>query len=448
MPKKCIGIDGVPCAFGLNQKAAQVNGEHNRCLWCSEDRMMTACRDSKVGRNNLLQGFKKMTQEQQSWALRRVPPFYQATFRELTARSFRCQGLRGEACIFQESNQGGAAQAKAGSNQCLWCSPELLEAACRSVSKRKQLLPRLRRLALAARNKAVEERIPEEHKEFFRDALAGAPLTGKGRGRNASQKRPAANALVSWADVLKKRQSLRAEPSKEQKEAYRKQVLADRARVRHNFGLPKAGTKRGQEVSNDTGLPHPKRTKLGMALWNWACANSWKMCNGCSQMVPMRLTQSALAAPSVTPTVSASQCSRCQAKVQCAAPIPEEVPEELQGLSAESIAALAHLEIDVGPELRAKNLAKQPSGYRQHATIARFFWHSKTAKQRIQEIKDKVQRKKAKAAREYLRKATGCSYGAFEDLHKKFLAKHPDADERQRRRRLQFIEATGLETAV
>ena len=33
-------------------------------------------------------------------------------------------------------------------------------------------------------------------------------------------------------------------------------------------------------------------------------------------------------------------------------------------------------------------------------------------------------------------------------MHHKFLDKHPDADERKRRRRLQFVEMPGLETAL
>ena len=45
-------------------------------------------------------------------------------------------------------------------------------------------------------------------------------------------------------------------------------------------------------------------------------------------------------------------------------------------------------------------------------------------------------------------KKEDCSYGKFDRAHKKFLRENPDADERARRRRLQFIETPGLETAL
>ena len=48
----------------------------------------------------------------------------------------------------------------------------------------------------------------------------------------------------------------------------------------------------------------------------------------------------------------------------------------------------------------------------------------------------------------FLMERETCSYGNFQELHRAFLHKHPDADERQRRRRLQFIEEPGLESAL
>ena len=57
----------------------------------------------------------------------------------------------------------------------------------------------------------------------------------------------------------------------------------------------------------------------------------------------------------------------------CNAPVPAEVPAPLQGLSEEAALLVLY---DVGPEIRAAN----NTGYRQHATIMRFFWHETSTK--------------------------------------------------------------------
>ena len=161
-------------------------------------------------------------------------------------------------------------------------------------------------------------------------------------------------------------------------------------------------------------------------------------------MVPLPLTELSLQRPLPKATIPAGSCTRCQAKVACAAPLPEEVPEPLRNLSAESCQALAPLELDVGPEIRAAH----NSGYRLHATIIRFAWKALSVKQQIKQIENKEERAKAKAARKFLLEKEDCSYRKFVEDHDKFLGKHPGADDRKRRRRLQFIETPGLETAL
>lgn len=193
-------------------------------------------------------------------------------------------------------------------------------------------------------------------------------------------------------------------------------------------------------------LPPPKRSKQASDLHEWCSSGSWKSCIACQGMIPADLTEKSLTATNTNPKLN--RCNRCKATVHCEAPTPDDVPEELRGLSEESMAALAHIELDQGPVVRARNNGGQPSGYRQHSALTRFFWNKLTAKERIEMIKDKEQKKKAKAARNYLLGREDCSYEAFEKAHKKFLKKYPKADERQRRRRLQFIETPGLETAV
>ena len=154
-------------------------------------------------------------------------------------------------------------------------------------------------------------------------------------------------------------------------------------------------------------------------------------------MVPLPLTEMSLQRPLPKATIPAGSCTRCQAKVACAAPLPEEVPEPLQRLSAESCQALAPLELDVGPEIRAAH----NSGYRQHATIIRFAWKAHSVKKQTKHIENKEERAKAKAAWKFLMEKEDCSYSKFLEDHEKFLAKHPGADD-------QFIETPSLETAL
>ena len=248
---------------------------------------------------------------------------------------------------------------------------------------------------------------------------------------------------ADWKPVLEKRQSLRSPWDEKKQKAYRAQVLDDRARVRRRFGLPGRAS-RGQEVTNETGLPSPKRSKLGQQLHEWCTRQSWGMCRQCHSMVPLPLTELSLQRPLPKATVPAGSCVRCQAKVACAAPLPEEVPEPLRNWSEEMCQALAPLELDVGPMIRAAH----NSGYRQHATIIRFAWKAKSVKKHIKHIANKEERAKAKAAFTYLLEKEDCSYSKFVEDREKFLAKHPDADDRKRRRRLQFIETPGLETAL
>ena len=198
MPKHCAGASGVACSFGVRGGAKQVGGNYSQCMWCNPERMLAACRDTTQGRHNVVKAFKQMTAEQQVRALRRVPQDYQAAFQTLAARSDRCVGLAGEPCCFQESIVGGVAKARQGSNQCVWCDKAALAEACRLESGRKKLLPHLRRLTLAARQKAMNERVPEQHKQFFLDAVAGAPPAGGGRQAPGGEQRPTERSCIRY----------------------------------------------------------------------------------------------------------------------------------------------------------------------------------------------------------------------------------------------------------
>ena len=66
-----------------------------------------------------------------------------------------------------------------------------------------------------------------------------------------------------------------------------------------------------------------------------------------------------------------------------------------------------------------------------------------SVKKQIKQIDNKEEGAKAKAAWKFLLEKEDCSYRKFVEDHDKFLGKHPGADDRKRRRRLQFIETPG-----
>ena len=444
MPAKCRGMDGIACTFGKKNGSMRVGKGRCHCVWCSAERMKAAC-ESKAGRASLVRDFKRMRKEQQVRALDRIPQHYIATFQSLMQDVAPCQGCSGEPCTFDEENTGQPARVQGQNAQCDWCDLEALSKKCATSKGRAGLLARLRGFSAAAADKLITTRIPKAHREYFTDGVARAP---PGRGRPAACKRPAAKKRRTWEETLARRQSHTGAPSEEQKKRYRQQKLDDRARVRRNFDMRKRRHESNAEVSNDTGLPPPKRSKLAQNLWNWCLTESWKMCDVCGKMQVMPLTQKSLTGPPGSPTISARECKRCSAEVDCPAPTPEDVPQELRDLGPEATAALAHLECDVGPEVFARNAGGQRTGYPQKTTITLFFWHKELAKDRIKNIRNKREKRKARAARKFLLKREGCSDQKFEEAHKKFLTQHPDAGERHRRRRLVFIETPALETAV
>lgn len=438
--RKCPGNGGQPCQFGKDGKALRTSRGYLQCIWCSPSRLLEACRSTKASRGGLTRAFQSMTERQQARAEALLPEEFKGYFVELRSKQKRCQGRDGERCVFAESNEGGQAHVHRKKKKlCLFCDIEALALQCRTATGRSNVLQRLRRMAATSRQKAVHEPVPEEHQAYFEKALT-ADGNNKPGAKRASRKRPASAGESNWKTILEQRKTLGGPRPDHEVKNYRIHVLDDRARVRRRFGLPGRAA-RGAEVTNETGLPLPKRRKLGQQLHEWCRSGSWGMCRQCHSMVPLDLTEAALQRQKA-PTVPPGQCSRCRAKTVCAAPVPEEVPEPLRNLGKQTMEALSPLEIDVGPEIRAAH----NSGYRQHATMIRFRWKTQTVKNNM--LADKEERDKARAAHRFLLAQKDCSYSKFVSDRQKFLAKHPEADDRKRRRRLQFIETPGLETAL
>ena len=149
-----------------------------------------------------------------------------------------------------------------------------------------------------------------------------------------------------WTAGLSRRHSHLAAAPAEAQATYRAAVLDGRARAHRRFGLAGLAA-RGSDVANDTGLPPQsvagsRKTCInGAKNIPGACADSvlpW--CRGHDTGIPDKATRA---------TASASETVRCMA------PIPSEEPEPLQNVSNESVRALAQLEVDVGPHVRAAN---------------------------------------------------------------------------------------------
>ena len=141
----------------------------------------------------------------------------------------------------------------------------------------------MRRMGPAARQKAIEERIPEEFRKHFRKAFA----TSVDLGMTRAMKRPAAalgtaHSADVWRGALSKRQRVDAAASEDQLKKYREQLLADRARARWRFGVDRRHPA-GEAVDNDTGLDPPTHSKLAIDFdhCHWCRSNSWGMCATC-----------------------------------------------------------------------------------------------------------------------------------------------------------------------
>lgn len=184
--KKCHGRDGQACTFGKNGKALRGSYGHRQCLWCSPEWLVDAC-DRRASRGGLVKSFKNMSEEQQRRAVAVVPEKFRAYFEEVAFKQWRCNGYNGETCVFAESETGGKAQVHQRKPQCLFCNVELLAQQCSTQTGRSKALTSLRRMLPTSRQKAVEERVPEEHRQYFQDALAVRAGGGRCSGSTASQ---------------------------------------------------------------------------------------------------------------------------------------------------------------------------------------------------------------------------------------------------------------------
>ena len=423
----------APCAFGLHGVASRVDGQHQHCLWCSIGSPPSPRRCSTLNTTSSLKIGRSWR-----WGI------WSAWEGRTMLRSLGVALVSTEKpvfFVFGLAASGGPAKWRMGKT-CIFCDQDGLDEKCKSKAGKTEVANMLLRMGEDSRRKALEERVASDFRADIQKIMDGL-TSARGARKRPSSAVSSVDRSAEWSKVLGKRQRVDKDATEAEQKTYRERVLNDRARARWRFGIEKKRHPRGEAVDNGTGLAPPSHSQLAVDFDQWCRTSSWAVCSKCSSMIQRELTEKALT--QVFPfEVSEKICPRCRAKVRYHAPKPADVPEPLRGLSQEAADALSPLRIDVGPEIRAEH----NSGYRQHATIIRFFWHDLPSKKRIKKLEDQDDKSRAKEAYKFLMERKTSSYKRFQEMHLKFLDKHPDADERKRRRRLQFVEMPALETAL
>lgn len=244
----------------------------------------------------------------------------------------------------------------------------------------------------------------------------------------------------AWAEQLTCRSSSAAAPSERATATFARSQDQVRKRTRARMGVP-AEPEAGTVDEEGTGLPPAKRSRRAADLERWCVAGSWAMCEHCRVLQPRDMKPALFNNVSPKPCISQSQCWRCQAKRPHLAPSLDDVPQPLRGLTPETAAALAMLEVNTGPEVRSL----QSNGYRQHAGMIRFSWHATLAIARLRDLSGE-ERERGLAAYRWLL-ANNTKYAEFNEEHMKFLREHPEPTDVQRRRWLRILEREAVECA-
>ena len=449
MPRLCLGAaEGMPCVFSaaVTGGRARTGGAYSRCLFCDAERMIGACR-TPIGRGQIARLLRGLSPDVRAQGFQRVPDNFRSHFDSTSEHTYYCVGRSGEPCVFGAAATGRPAQVKGKKARCDLCDDSALHRACANERTLAQLANNIKKMAPGTRTKALQ-RVPALHRPALEQLLENRP-------------RPAASTAEvrqRWADALAKRVACAAPHDSDVLKRYREKVLADKARARRQLAavdpVSEAPKKRPRTqpgaIVNDTGLPPAKQSALAINFERWCEYHSWCMCNKCSALTPRDLNEHTLTKmPPVY--ISEKACAMCRgAGAQSTSSLLQyaDVPEALRELSEAVRSALCPLEIDVGPIVRAQNKGGYATGYRQHSTMMRFRWKANSVRQAIKRL-PRPARRQARTAFEYLlSQEEDCAYSIFVAEHTAYLEENPDADERQRRRRLQFLERVGLECAL
>ena len=142
----------------------------------------------------------------------------------------------------------------------------------------------------------------------------------------------------------------------------------------------------------------------------------------------------------VVPRTIAS-CTACKRNEYL--PQPEDVPEQFRRLKPRVLEAFRPLDIDAGKYERAQN------GYRIHSSMMTFVWAPRSVEDKIDALTKRKDRKADRKAVECLLELEDCAYKDFLKRHDRFLERMgDDAEEKERKQPLGFIEEPGLECAL
>lgn len=348
-----------------------------------------------------------------------------------------CQGRAGLRCCFSTSVPGQRARSNSG-ECCIFCSVATMSRACSITRGRGRVVECLRYFrSFYEENSRVYNaailRVPEEHRD---DMHAKAIVKPTQRPRRTSSR------SVDWESLLNRRRRAQGPLTSARMKKYQRQVRADRSKVQQKFfASHRLAPPEPKDIAeNDAGLPAPVLTERASMVESWCKEGSWAMCQDCGSMNPRRLEPMDCRRVAQA-TVTKRACKNCSnGKIKI--PAYDDIPEPLRDLPDSVIDSLRPLDIDVGPYRRAQY------GYRMHTSMIRFAWREHSVESSLRRLPDET-RPSARRAYKYLMSCKESAYSDFVARHNKFLGKHPDgAEEKVRKRPLQFLETRGLENCL
>ena len=418
-------------------------------------------------RPGVMKKFRQLNTEQQNIVLLRLPDDVKKYFNALQKR---CEGRRDQGCIFALSTKDEAAQTHGTKRKCFICSISQLRECCRSGPGRIKVVNALKKMSPPTADLVIDSYIREVNLEFAEtlqrsdlEAYGSVPSTKRVPRRFLSETPYSSKEIMDrwrssadlWRTTMEPGAGITVQHTPMEKGNYRKSLLDDRGRTLYKIGGSTERVERGAEVENDSGtyMEPAHQTRVSADLEHWIRYASWGLCPYCGILQPRAMVPATFDRP-VHPLIPASQCSFCKAK-QSFEQIPtlssqsvNSCPVELKNLTVATRKALALLQVYLGPAVFAKDKAGRIAGYRQHTGMIRFSWHAKTVDYRIEELPTLEERNAGRKALRWLRQNDESDYADYYADHLKFLDKHPDADDRQRRRWLRMIEQVGVECAI
>ena len=417
----------------------QVPARGRMCLWCGDVANLVAAIDDNKRRNTVIQALRRMTDAARAEATAKVPESHRHRVLAIAGEAAqRCVGREGQACIF--GNSGRPVFTHHQSPRCIFCTPGTLETLCDTADGICHIASLMMKQTEAAQDFVFAHRLPEDAHSSVERKMLGLACS-KQSSVELVERATHLAYRADWETFLSVRHYTCQEPSDMTQNQYRQAVLQNRAYARWKMGIPAPRHVRGAAVHNDSGLPLPTSSDFAKRLFNWNVNNSWALCFRCDSLIPRGMTEVSLTQDQKM-SLPKSQCTNCASPAPIALPLADNVPSELRGLSFEQAQALSPIDIDVGRELRARE-----GGYRIKMRMMRFRWRAASVTAHIDALPLR-ERARARAAYEYLQQADASAYSFFDDEHKAFLRRCPNADERQRLRRYEFIESVGLECAL